>query len=74
MISMISMITLMNVPKYIKLYNNDILEYLTSFYGMRKNRAIICKEMPYQKINSFLIVYFIVYLNMSLFLLFLLFL
>ncbi len=45
---MISMITLMNMPKYIKLYNNDILECLTSFYGMRKNRAIICKEMPYQ--------------------------
>jgi hypothetical protein len=45
---MISLILTMNTPKYLKLYNQDILECFSSFYGMRKNRAIICKEIPNQ--------------------------
>ncbi len=39
-----SMIILMNMPQFVKLYNQIILECLSSFYGMKKNRAIICKE------------------------------
>ena len=43
---MISMIILMDMPEFQKLYNQGILECLSSFYGMRKNRAIICKDRP----------------------------
>ena len=39
-----SMLILMNIPEYKKLYNQTILECLSSFYGMKKNRVIICKE------------------------------
>ena len=39
-----SMILVMCVPEYKKLYSQIILECLSSFYGMRKNRVIICKE------------------------------
>ena len=39
-----SMILVMCVPEYEKLYSQKILECLSSFYGMRKNRVIICKE------------------------------
>ena len=45
-VEMNSMIILMNMPQFVKLYNQIILECLSSFYGMRKNRAIICKESP----------------------------
>ena len=45
-VEMNSMIILMNMPQFKKLYNQNILECLSSFYGMRKNRAIICKETP----------------------------
>ena len=43
-VEMNSMIILMNMPQFKKLYNQNILECLSSFYGMKKNRAIICKE------------------------------
>ena len=45
-LEMNSMIILMHMPEFIKLYNQSILECLSSFYGMRKNRAIICKDSP----------------------------
>ena len=41
-----SLIILMDKPEFKKLYNTDILECLFSFYGKKKNRAIICKENP----------------------------
>ena len=45
-VEMNTMVILMNMPQFKKLYNQNILECLSSFYGMRKNRAIICKESP----------------------------
>jgi len=41
-----SLIILMDKPEFKKLYNTEILECLFSFYGKKKNRAIICKENP----------------------------
>ena len=45
-VEMNSLIILMTRPEFKKLYNKNILECLSSFYGKNKNRAIICKENP----------------------------
>ena len=45
-VEMNSLIILMNRPEFKKLYNKNILECLSSFYGKNKNRVIICKENP----------------------------
>ena len=46
---MYSLLILMELPEYHDIYNPKILECLSSFYGLNKNKAIICKENP----NSF---------------------
>ena len=45
-IVMYSLIILMELPEYHEIYNAKILECLSSFYGINKNKAIICKENP----------------------------
>ena len=45
-IVMYSLIILMELPEYHEIYNPKILECLSSFYGINKNKAIICKENP----------------------------
>ena len=46
---MYSLLILMELPEYHDIYNPKILDCLSSFYGLNKNKAIICKENP----NSF---------------------
>ena len=41
---MLSMIILMELPEFKKLYATNIIACLASFYSKRKNRAILCKE------------------------------
>ena len=43
---MYSLVYLMTMPKFNKIYIKTILECLGSFYGNNKKRAIICKENP----------------------------
>ena len=45
-IEMNSLLMLMDIPKYKKLYNGDIIKCIASFYLRKENRAIICKENP----------------------------
>ena len=45
-IEMNALIFLMDRNEFKKLYNQKILECLSSFYGKKKNRVIICKENP----------------------------
>ena len=37
---------LMDIPEYKQLFNKNILESLSCFYSLKKNRAILCKENP----------------------------
>ena len=46
-IEMNYLLMLMDLPKYNKLYNWDIIKCIASFYLRKGNRAIICKENPY---------------------------
>ena len=41
-----TLIILTELPEFHNLYNPNILDCLSSFYGMNKNKAIICKENP----------------------------
>ena len=50
-IEMNALIILMDRHEFKRLYNQKILECLTSFYGNNKNRAIICKENPNPSAN-----------------------
>ena len=50
-VEMISLIILTELPQFRNLYNPKILDCLSSFYGLDKNKAIICKENP--NIHSF---------------------
>ena len=43
---MLSMIILMELPEFKKLYSMNIIKCLASFYSKKKNRAILCKENP----------------------------
>ena len=43
---MLSMIILMDLPEFKKLYSMNIIKCLASFYSKKKNRAILCKENP----------------------------
>jgi hypothetical protein len=45
-LEMYSLVYLMTMPKFNKIYIKTILECLGSFYGNNKKRAIICKENP----------------------------
>ena len=45
-LEMYSLVYLMTMPKFNKIYNKTILECLGSFYGNNKKRAVICKENP----------------------------
>ena len=41
-----ALIILTELPEFHNLYNPNIIDCLSSFYGMNKNKAIICKENP----------------------------
>ena len=43
---MLSMIILMDLPEFKKLYSMNIIKCLASFYSKKKNRVILCKENP----------------------------
>ena len=45
-VEMTALLILMQRKEFKKLYNQNILEYLSGFYGKNKNRVIICKENP----------------------------
>ena len=45
-VEIMSLIILTELPQFHNLYNPKILDCLSSFYGLDKNKAIICKENP----------------------------
>ena len=41
-----SIIMIMEIPKYNKIYTQNIIKCISSFYSRKENRAILCKENP----------------------------